>query len=525
MEPRIQYATSSDGVHIAFCAQGEGRALVDVATGPWGMATESRNPGSRRWIERLARRRMVVLYDNRGVGLSGGVADWSFETQMLDIDAVVDHLGLSGFDLIAPPLGGPVAIAYAAGHPERVSHLLLWSTWARTADALGSPQAQALLALLDKDWEVLTETMAHVVFGWSAGPEAHEAAVAIRESVSRELTREYIEALLKADVVDLLGQLQPPTLVVHCRESVLPALDVAQGLASRIPDARLVVLEGSSAPWAGDMEANARALEEFLGDVEDTAPPAAASGPVTILFTDIEGSTTLTQQFGDARAQEVLRAHNAVVRAALTTHGGSETKHTGDGIMASFPLASSAVACAIAIQRALVDHAAEPGQAPLRVRIGLNAGEPVAEDQDLFGTAVQLARRICDAARAGEILASEVVRALSEGKEFVFADQGRRALKGFDQPVRLYRVEWSESHVGRPPVSNEPASLLTVREAEVLSLLAGGHSGREISVELCVSLSTVQRHIANVYAKIGARGRVEAAAYAIERGLVRSRGA
>ena len=91
--------------------------------------------------------------------------------------------------------------------------------------------------------------------------------------------------------------------------------------------------------------------------------------------------------------------------------------------------------------------------------------------------------------------------------------------------MRLYRVEWSESYVAEPPVSKEPASPLTPRETEVLGLLAGGHSGREISVELCVSLSTVQRHIANVYAKIGARGRVEAAAYAIERGLVRSRGA
>jgi len=191
--------------------------------------------------------------------------------------------------------------------------------------------------------------------------------------------------------------------------------------------------------------------------------------------------------------------------------------------MASFPLASSAVACAIAIQRALVDQAVEPGQAPLRVRIGLNAGEPVAEDDDLFGTAVQLARRICDAANAGEILASEVVRALAGGKEFVFADQGTRALKGFDEPVRLHRVEWSESQAGRPPVSKEAASTLTARETEVLSLLAGGCSGKEIAARLTVSLSTVQRHISNIYAKIGARGRVEAAAYAIKHGLVQPR--
>ena len=134
-----------------------------------------------------------------------------------------------------------------------------------------------------------------------------------------------------------------------------------------------------------------------------------------------------------------------------------------------------------------------------------------------------LASRIAERAEGGETLVANAVRELCAGKDFVFADRGTRALKGFDEPVRLYRVEWSESHVGRPPVSSEPASPLTARETEVLSLLAGGCSGKEIAAQLSVSLSTVQRHIANIYGKIGARGRVEAAAYAIERGLVRPR--
>jgi adenylate cyclase len=276
----------------------------------------------------------------------------------------------------------------------------------------------------------------------------------------------------------------------------------------------------------GDMEAAARAFDAFLDGTEtaSTVQAAPASGGlVTILFTDIEGSTSLTQSMGDQRAQAVLRTHNQIVRRALVAQSGSEIKHTGDGIMASFPLASSAVACAIAIQRALVDREVEPGQPQLRVRIGLNAGEPVVEDEDLFGTAVQLARRVCDVAKAGEIMTSEVVRGLTGGKEFVFADQGRRALKGFDEPVRLYRVEWSESYAAGPTGSKEPTSPLTARETEVLSLLASGHSGKEIALQLMLSLSTVQRHIANIYAKIGARGRVEAAAYAIKHGLVQPR--
>ncbi|MEX1254521.1 MAG: adenylate/guanylate cyclase domain-containing protein, partial [Dehalococcoidia bacterium] len=115
-------------------------------------------------------------------------------------------------------------------------------------------------------------------------------------------------------------------------------------------------------------------------------------------------------------------------------------KHTGDGIMASFTSASGALECAVAIQRAV----AERDEPDLRVHVGINAGEPVAEDADLYGTAVQLARRICDEADAGEILVSNVVRELSAGKGFLFADRGAVALKGFDDPARLYEVRWKE---------------------------------------------------------------------------------
>ena len=116
----------------------------------------------------------------------------------------------------------------------------------------------------------------------------------------------------------------------------------------------------------------------------------------------------------------------------------------GDGFMASFSSATEALECAIAIQRAVAARAEEPPDIPLRVRIGLNAGEPVAEESDLFGTAVQLARRICDQAEGGEILVSNVVRELAMGKGFLFADTGEVALKGFEDPVRLYEVRWQE---------------------------------------------------------------------------------
>ena len=154
----------------------------------------------------------------------------------------------------------------------------------------------------------------------------------------------------------------------------------------------------------------------------------------------MEGSTSLTQRVGDAKAQEVLRTHNRIVREALQAHDGSEIKHTGDGIMASFQSASGAIDCAVDIQRALDSRNEANPETPLRVRIGLNAGEPVAEGDDLFGTAVQLASRIAARAEPGQVLVSDVVRQLAAGKEFLFSDEGDVVLRGFEDPVRLYGV-------------------------------------------------------------------------------------
>jgi class 3 adenylate cyclase len=157
----------------------------------------------------------------------------------------------------------------------------------------------------------------------------------------------------------------------------------------------------------------------------------------------VEGSTALTQRLGDAKAREVLRAHERIVREALRAHGGAEVKAMGDGFMASFSSATRALECAIATQRAFAEHN-ESAEEPIRVRIGLNAGEPIAEEADLFGTAVNLAARIAAQAAGGEILVANVVRELAAGKGFLFVDRGEVALRGFEDPVRLYEVRWGD---------------------------------------------------------------------------------
>jgi class 3 adenylate cyclase len=447
MEPRIQYAKTADGVSIAFWTLGEGTPVVEMAISPFShIQLEWQVPEGRRWYERLAEKRKLVRYDPRGSGLSErDVADHSLDAYLLDLEAVVDHLGLERFALWGGFALGPVAIAYAARYPERVSRLLLWCSWARASEAYRSAQAQTLIALREKDWDIYTETVAHLLMGWSAGEAARRFAALMRESGAQEALRPALAAVTEFDVTALVPRVRTPTLVLHRRQVPIPDLSVARALASRIPDARLALLEGTSlARYLGDVEAVLTAIDDFLGDDEKATPAAALAGLVTILFTDMEGSTTLTQRLGDAKAQEVLRAHNSIVRDALKACGGSEIKHTGDGIMASFPSASRALECAIAVQRAVAARVEEHPDMPLRVRIGLNAGEPVAEDQDLFGTAVQLAARICARAEPGQILVPTVVRELAAGKGFLLADLGEIALRGFEEPVRLYEVRWRE---------------------------------------------------------------------------------
>ena len=161
-----------------------------------------------------------------------------------------------------------------------------------------------------------------------------------------------------------------------------------------------------------------------------------------VVFTDMEGSTAMSDQLGDEAAMAHVRAHDAIMRNCLAEHRGVEVKHTGDGIMASFVSVGRAIDCAIAVQRALANHNDANVELPLRVRIGMSAGEPVAQHADLFGAAVNLARRTCDFADPGQILVTGVVRDLCIGKTFAFVDRGDVPLKGFSAPMRLFEVDW-----------------------------------------------------------------------------------
>jgi class 3 adenylate cyclase len=413
-------------------------------------------PEVRHWTERLAEKRIVVRYDGRGSGLSErDVTDYSLDALLRDLQAVVNHLGLERFALFAPFFSGLAAVAYAARYPERVSHVILWCSFARGSDFWRSPRTRAFTAIRDTDWDLYTEIMAISFLGRS--PDEEESRVIasfIREAVTQEGQQAFMDAARDFDVADQLPQLRTPTLVLHRRGLLFLEVGVARELASRIPDARLALLDGTSGSpeQGGDPEAVLTAINEFLGESEEAETESeglSADIVHTILFTDVEGSTALTDRLGDAKARDLLREHERIVREALKAHGGSEVKTMGDGFMTSFSSATRALECAIAIQIAFAERNETVDEA-IRVRIGLNAGEPIAEDDpggrgDLFGTAVNMAARIASKAEGGEILVADVVRQLVAGKEFLFNDRGDTELRGFEDPVRVYEVRWRES--------------------------------------------------------------------------------
>jgi class 3 adenylate cyclase len=262
----------------------------------------------------------------------------------------------------------------------------------------------------------------------------------------------YKQAQLDAwgyDVRAVLGKVECATLVLH-RENILFSQQATAALAAGIPNAGVQIVPGAGGlPWIGDFEPVARAIESFVLAVEEvgesTAPNAHAFRAV--LFTDLVGHTEMMSRLGDEAGRAVLREHETITRNVLKQHGGTEVKTMGDGFMASFGSVTKAVECAVALQRAMQERntsVGAKGLAPLQVRCGLNAGEPIEEDGDLFGATVILASRIAAKAGAGEILVANAVRELSTGKGFLFADRGEFVAKGFEEPVRVYEVRWRE---------------------------------------------------------------------------------
>jgi DNA-binding NarL/FixJ family response regulator len=332
-----------------------------------------------------------------------------------------------------------------------------------------------------------------------------------------------------AAAVDLAGRLEPDVVLM---DLAMPGMDgvAATREIRRAGGSRVLVLTSSSADESVVAALRAGA-DGYLS--KDTAPPAVADairavaagepllepdalrrlirglaayrrrpeGTVTILFTDIVGSTRMVEELGDDRALELFERHRERVRAIAADHGGHEVSLQGDGFMFAFPGARSAIDCAIAVQA---------DAAPLRLRVGLNTGEVITEEQGYFGRTVFLAARIADRAEPGQILISSTTRSLvpeRAGREVC-----RCLLKGLAGEQPLYEVP--HDGTSPPPLAEE----LTPRELEVLQLIAEGLPNKAIAARLHLSEKTVKSHVSNVLAKLGVTDRTQAALRAVRDG-------
>jgi pimeloyl-ACP methyl ester carboxylesterase len=353
----IRFCNTADGVTIAYSTMGQGRPLVippvfvthleaDLVEGPFAEVYEA-----------FAQYFMVVRFDKRGTGLSErDVSDLSSDESFVpDLEAVVDDLRLQRFALYGISAGGRLSLHYHAKHPDRVSHLVFYGTNAKGADSERNKQREVALAVIRASWEVGSKLWVERMMPFGGTREDIERLARwLRTSASSDMVQRQIGiGGNRGSLEHLALKVSVPTLVIHRRGDHVPFAG-GRELASKIPGARFFPLEGNNHLPSSHEEAMelVTPVIEFLRQTGDRprASPTDEIVPVTVMFTDIEGSTSLTQRRGDEGAQRLLREHNETVRGALDSYNGKEIKHTGDGIMASFFSASRALGCALHIQ-------------------------------------------------------------------------------------------------------------------------------------------------------------------------------
>jgi DNA-binding CsgD family transcriptional regulator/pimeloyl-ACP methyl ester carboxylesterase len=278
MAPPLHYARTTDDVTIAYTTDGRATStLLWLPPAPFSdVVAQYRIPLLRDAYTRLASRLRLVLYDGRGSGHSQrDVADLSLEADLRDLDAVVADARLTTFALFGYYHSVPLAIAYAARHPARVTRLILFGATARGQDVMSAPETQALLSLIERDWELFVESAAHAWMGWGAGENGRLMAEMFRTASTPAVTRASLDAMAQTDVSADLPNVVAPTLVLQSRnERQVPAA-LVQGLAESLPNGQIGLLAGNAASlFADEPDAD---LDLMLGFLTDT--PAAERQP------------------------------------------------------------------------------------------------------------------------------------------------------------------------------------------------------------------------------------------------------
>jgi class 3 adenylate cyclase len=441
----VRYASSGD-LRIAWRTVGDGPidlafvpGFVSHLEGLWEYSPFARP------LERLAEFSRLILFDKREQGLSDRVGrPPTLEESMEDLRAVLDAAGSERAAVLGISEGGPMAMLLAATYPDRVTHLLLYGTYARLGRApdypIGIPSKG-----LDRWLEVLREE-------WSEAPGMSMLAPTLRGNAEAKRAwgrfvrmgtspggaTSLMGLYHRLDVREVLPLISQPTLVIQREGDDVVRADHAHYMVERIANARLALVPGvDHAFYVGDTDAIVDQLEEFLTGTRRTRPPKRVLS--TVLFTDIVGSTQLAARLGDRQWRELLDRHDAVVRRMITQEEGSAIKSTGDGVLATF----SGPARGISAARSIVEQLR---QLELEVRAGLHAGEVELRNGDVGGMAVHIGARVAAEAKPGEVLVSSTVKDLVVGSGIEFADRGSAELKGVPGEWRLFAV--SERRTG-----------------------------------------------------------------------------
>ncbi len=408
--------------------------------------------GMREFLSHLAETHTVIRYDARGLGLSDRNApDRSLDAHLLDVEAVIERFGLTRASVFAASYSGPIGIRLAARRPEFVEKLVLWCTHSFHGDVVAklpqvsNQQREAVNKLAGVDRELFIRTYLHRAVGWTEGEIANQFVEIAKQSIDMDNFFENLGHHMAFDARADLPDVQATTLVMHRPAFIGSHVDVAKSLATAIPNARLALLDGESVvPFIGNTARMFSALDEFLTpEASSSRPDVPVDGtPLKfLLYADIEGHTPMMQRLGDARGRAVLREFEVITRAAIKEHNGVEARAKGDGFLAAFDTVSDAIGCAVRLQQSFASPLQD--NECIKVRIGLNAGEPIVEGRELFGEAVFAVERIAAHARGGEIFATSVVRELASGKLFTFLP-GPEYAPGTEQATRLFQVAWQD---------------------------------------------------------------------------------
>jgi class 3 adenylate cyclase len=430
--------TRSGDLHIAYNVAGEASDdLLYVPTWIGQIEVLAEEPTIAAFFGRICTFARIISFDRRGAGLSDpwrGVP--TLEEQMDDVLAVMDAAGSERATLMGSLEGGPLAMLFAATHPDRVSGLVLYATFARTRWAPdydwppNDDERQARIEASMDQWGQGAIPLGLAPSRRTDPAYAEWAGRMERYSAPPGVIRQIMEAIAHTDVRSVLPTINVPTLVMHRSEDSFLMVEHGRYLGQHIPGARYVELEGTDSLFSvGDSEAIIGEIEEFVTGTRHEREPDRVLA--TVLFTDIVRSTERAAEMGDRAWREVLECHDRLVGRALTRHRGRAVKSTGDGVLATFDGPARAIRAA-----ASIGEGAE--SLGIQIRAGLHTGECEVMGDDVGGLAVHIGARVMSTATAGEVLVSSTVKDLVVGSGIDFEERGAHELRGVPGEWRLF---------------------------------------------------------------------------------------